>query len=508
MLSTFPPAFVLPATTPPLEPASLLPSSTKPRHTCTRGCATTFTSGYARKRHEQRQHPLPEDVKCCPTCNRNILVHLYAAHLFACVGGQITVAAPPPPLPASPPVQPASPPLLPATPPPLPASTPALDLAAVDAAFAPFITWMGVPAATLFSQKVKQSLCTTATEQRRLLVDCRNLARTCYPLLPSSFLPRFFVGALVSKPMVDALHCYHTTERQRGGGVVDEGVGHDVRYKVNLLLVKLITYLAETSQPMMEPTAFAAWIACKEGAHHASQARRLALKTRHLLAEGEPLLTAEQLHAVVRWVLAEMDKVRAEAYGRILTSTTRYHYTRCLVTALFILLNGPRAQVLQHTSISTLVLPNTVTNPTPQYEIRIGAELLKTRQAGIWVVPATLTVYLRFYLTCCLPSDYAGPLFLTERGKPRTDFGPLTAAVCYSCCGRNATPQRIRAAVVTYWNRSAMGETERRALADVMGHSVQTQEEYYVEHNRREVQAKLSAQFMHAATSKVEVPLA
>ena len=474
------PASAMPAATTPLFPTSLPPA--EKRYRCERGCDSHFTSSFAQHRHQRRAHPLPGDTKPCPTCNASVLNHLYSTHVAGCAAGDVKLASPH------------------AEPTPNVTYEP-LDTAAVDAAFAPFIAWLGAPAATIWSQKVKETLVTTEAHKRRISADCRNLARVCWRANPSAFAPAFFLGGLVARGTVDLLHAFHRTGRQRDGD--REGVGHDVRYKINLLLVKVITFLAETSGIVnMQPTAFESWVLVKSAAHHASHARRLAARTKNVLGANDPLLTAEELHAIVRTTAQKMDALRQQAYQKSLTAGERYLYTQCLVTALFILLQGPRSQVMRLTTTTTLFPPDSPHNSTPTYEIRLGAEVLKNNQAGIWVVPSALTQQLRFYLARLLPPDHTGPVWLTDTGAGRVDFGPLTSGICYSVTGKLATPTRIRAAIATYWAQSEISNAERRGIASIMGHSVQTAEQFYVEQQRRPNQHRFTQMFLEAANLK------
>ena len=109
-----------------------------------------------------------------------------------------------------------------------------LDLVVVDAVFQPFLDWLALPASTLFSQKVKRSLL-TADGVSRMRSDLRNLARVCYEACPGAFVTGFYLGGLVSKQVVDAMHAFHCNGRQRAGQTETTGVGQDVRYKLNLL---------------------------------------------------------------------------------------------------------------------------------------------------------------------------------------------------------------------------------------------------------------------------------
>ena len=54
-------------------------------------CTATFTSSYAQNRHERSRHSTADNVSLCPTCNLEILKHLFTAHVNECVKGTVVV---------------------------------------------------------------------------------------------------------------------------------------------------------------------------------------------------------------------------------------------------------------------------------------------------------------------------------------------------------------------------------------------------------------------------------
>ena len=449
-------------------PALALP---RPKdYTCERdpACRSSFSTAFAKRRHEQNAHPLQGELTVCATCNTAIAHKLYPAHLVDCAAGRGRVLVRE--------VGNSSSQLgLP------------LDTAVVDASFEPFIVWLGQPPSSLFSQKVKRSLLQPQHTQRTR-TDLRNLARVCYEQCPSSFSSGFYLGGLVSKPVVDALHAFHTTGRQRAGAAEtgEQGVGHDVRYRLNLLLVKLIVYLSETAPVSLLPTTFESWLAVSEASHHASKKRRLDLRTKHLLSKDEPLPTTDEIVDLLRSTIAEMDRVRRVAYEAAdLSSADRVAYTNALMLASFILLSGPRQQVFRAMTTETVLAPHSNGNETDNFEVRIAGDVLKNQRPELISVPDVLTVQYRFYYARVLPLGYQGAIWRTEYGKPRADFGPPVRKTVHSIIAKRVGPHKLRAALATHHSRSDMTESDRRGLANVMDHSINTQDLYYVEQRDR-----------------------
>ena len=472
---------VSPQPLPPFQPGTTSVPPLSKVYVCRRdpSCRSSFTTPFALKRHERSSHPTPEDQSLCPTCNAQIVKGKFEGHVSECAQGRLikkqrTESSPAPVLP--------------------------LDLDLVDAALEGFMDWLATPASTLYSQKVKKSL-PKPEQSGRVRSDLRNLARVCYELSPSTFTTGFFLGGLVTRQVVDALHAYHTSGRQRQGGQDGApGVGHDVRYRLNLLLVKVIVYLSETSPVPVPPTAYESWVLVHGAAHHASKQRRLDLRTKHLLNQDEPLPTTDEIVQLLRWTIAKMDELRRLDYQRALDLKSRVMYTNSLMVASFVLFNGPRQQVFRAMTTSTVVAPNTDTNPSDHYLVRIPGDQLKNQRPELISVSDRLTTYYRFYVERVLPAEYEGPLWRTEQGKPRADFGPPVRQLVAAIIGKRVGPHKLRAAVATHWARSSMSDTERRGLAQVMDHSVMVADTVYVEQRGRvEVQHRLAEQWMELA---------
>ena len=232
-------------------------------------------------------------------------------------------------------------------------------------------------------------------------------------------------------------------------------------------------------------------------AHHASKQRRLDLRTKHLLSQDEPLATTEEIVKLLRFTMAKMDELRRVDYDKALDTKGRVLYTNCLMVCSFILFNGPRQQVFRAMTTVTVVAPNTDTNGSSRYLIRIPGDQLKNQRPELISVCEQLTTYYRFYFARVLPTDYEGAIWRTEQGKPRPDFGPPVRQLVYAVISKRIGPHKMRAAIATHHSRSDMSDTDRRGLANVMDHSVIVAETVYREQrDRTTMQQDLAGRWM------------
>ena len=457
--------------TPPLPP---LPKV----HNCRREatCNASFTTAFARNRHEKSAHPTPDDVRLCATCNTEIAQNLFKPHVLECVRGSKKETRPASPSPTS-------------------SLRPPLDNSTIDAVLEPLLEWLSRPPSTLYSEKVKRNLLTPASTAR-VRGDYRNLCRTAYEVGPTDlFSNGLFLGGLIARPMVDAIQLFQQKSRQRGEGA--EGVGNDTRYKTNLMLVKVIVYLAEASPVPLTPTDFDSWLQVQTAAHHASKQRRLDLRTKKLLNRDEPPPTTDELIQLTRFATEKMDEIRST------TPPNKLMYTNCLILASLVLLSVPRQQVFRQMTTTTIVPPQTVTNSTDYYEVRIVGDHLKNQRPELISITGTLTPYYQYYFSHILPVEHSGPIWLNERGKPRIDFGPPIRQLVHAIISKRCGPHGLRAAIATHWSKSSMSEAQRRGLGLVMDHSMAVHDKQYVgQRGRIEVQHELAAQWMATVNEK------
>jgi hypothetical protein len=220
------------------------------------------------------------------------------------------------------------------------------------------------------------------------------------------------------------------------------------------------------------------------------------------------LLSSEEIHTVLTKCIALLVRLKAQATaaGSLgLVYEERKTYTDYMVVTLFILLLGPRQQNFRSMATDTLQPPRSQHNLSDEYEIHIMGDALKNQKPALHVIPTELTELFRFYLEYILNSDYSGPLFLLRSGKPRVDFGPVVREVISCLLGRMIGPHEVRKSLDTHWGRlSDITPNDRRQLAEIQGHSISVQEEFYIAKERRPAQRKFQQRLLNGCGPKEE----
>lgn len=251
-------------------------------------CPAAYTSSYHQNKHERKAHPLPGEEKQCLTCNKKLFGDKkFQQHVDKCVRSTTSTGVPALP-PTLPPVLSSSS----SWPPPLSSAqlvVPPLDVDAVKAAITPFLQWLGIPGSTPQSIQVKQSLLVTEKQIKPVRSALTTLINTVHRLFPTIFSNGVYLGALVQLATVEALHVWQNTRRLRGSHTGKQGVGEDSKYKLNLLIAKVIVYLAamqtQQSPDTVWPESFAAYGLVTQAAHHSGRKRKMEHRNRAVLGD-------------------------------------------------------------------------------------------------------------------------------------------------------------------------------------------------------------------------------
>ena len=382
-----------------------------------------------------------------------------------------------------------------------------LDKAEIDEAIEPFMVWLSEPPMTIFAQKVKHEPAVTPAQQARHRGILRRIFKTVHLLLPTLFEGGLYIGGLVHSDTVRVFQRYQQTTRDRESSNGHVGVGASVQHTSNLMLSKLIVYLAEEYTKRTginkHPSDWPAWLPITSVSHAAGRKRKQERMDNVSLGHlaGTQQLTEEQVSLILDTCLT--------ALNRIVEGTTPYdgdasmktHFSDVLIVSLFVMLGGVRPESLAGMTTQSMVAPQTGDNRTSQYEFRLRSAQVKHQKAQVMVVPTELTAALEFYLQRLLPQGYKGPLWMTRNGDPRSEFTDVVNRVAGPLLGRKVSPYDLRRSLATQFARYGTTE-ERRQLAEIQGHSLLTQEQYYIAKEVRESQRSIQQKLMEAVNKR------
>ena len=275
------------------------------------------------------------------------------------------------------------------------------------------------------------------------------------------------------------------------------GVKAASRYKTYLLLKKVVVYLSGKVRQQTGldngPGQFSSWQRLLQLCDDANRERDA--------DDADRLLFDDRSEDIMTRVRYRSISGRSDS-----DAASRAH----LVTALFLVLAGPRSQILAQMKVgSTLLCPGAPGNGSPQgcYEVQIRARDTKSKKQGALLsIPAEYSQHLAYFIAAFLPEGWTGHVWLQRNNKPRTTFTDLTRLVTQSVLGRGIATHRFRHSEV-----SARPESDGPVLAAVQGNSLGVQRQVYCVQDIREAQQRFANEMMaggraaHSATGAVAV---
>ena len=380
----------------------------------------------------------------------------------------------------------------------------------VDAAITEFLAWLDVPASNRDERGLKQARVKPGSSQYREAVSTLRrlfyLAESCFP---SAFAKGVRLAVLVEDAVVQRIaeHLEHHRERRsKKRSRQDDDIGESAggvkagsRYKAYLLLKKIVVYLSGKVRQQTGvdsgPGHFSSWQRLLQLCDDANRERDADEADRLLFDDrSEDIMTRDEQHACINACSHRLQQLRAVPLHQW-TLGQRRSFEAHLVTALFLVLAGPRSQILAQMKVSsTLLRPGAPGNRSPPgcYEVQIRARDTKGKKQGALLsIPAEYSNHLAFFIKAFLPEGWAGHVWLQRNHKPRTSFTDLTRLVTLSVLGRGVATHRFRHSEV-----SARPESDGAALAVVQGNSLDVQRQVYRVHDIREAQQRFASEMM------------
>ena len=408
-----------------------------------------------------------------------------------------------------------------------------LSEADVDAVVAPFLAWLDVPAANRDERGLKQARVKPGTTQyRETVASLRRLFFLVEQYYPAAFCNGVRLAVLVDDTVVQRIAQHLESHRERrskkrrlpgddmgaapqaGAGGGSGGVKAASRYKTFLLLKKVVVYLAgkvrQQSGLDNGPGGFNSWERLLQLCDDANRERDADEADRLLFDDrSEDIMTRDEQHACLAACSQRLQQLRAVPLHQW-TIGQRRSFEAHLVTALFLVLAGPRSQILAQMKVgSTLLCPGAPGNGSPQgcYEVQIRARDTKGKKQGALLsIPAEYSQHLAFFITAFLPAGWTGHVWLQRNNKPRTAFTDLTRLVTQWVLGRGIATHRFRHSEV-----SARPESDGPVLAAVQGNSLGVQRQVYRVQDIREAQQRFATEMIaggratHSATGGLAV---
>ena len=399
------------------------------------------------------------------------------------------------------------------------AASPAARLTdeAIDAAAGEFLLWLSQPAANRDERGLKNARVLTETQRKDQVTQLRRLFYLAEQYFPAAFAQGVKIAIVVDDAVVQRIqdHLEHHRERRARKRCRDDagleqgshnnGVGAGTRYKAYLLMKKLLVFMAGKNRQQTGidhgPDQFNSWQRVLTLCDDANRERDSEENDRLLFDDRtEEIMTKDEQHASLATCSQRLQQLRAVPLHQW-TIGQRRSFEAHLVTALFLVMAGPRSQVLAQMKVgSSLLPPGQHGNQSPPgcYEVQIRARDTKTKKMGtLLAIPAEYSDHLAFFVSTFLPEGWAGAVWLQKNGQPRTQFTDLTRLVTESAIGRPIAAHHFRHSLVT-----ASSESESAALAAVQGNSVAMQSRVYRVRQVREDQQRF-AESMMAGSSAV-----
>ena len=395
----------------------------------------------------------------------------------------------------------------------------------VDAAVGSFLAWLDVPAANRDERGLKQARVRPGTTQyRETVASLRRLFYLVEQYYPAAFSTGVRLAVLVDDTVVQRIAQQLESHRERRskkrhlpGDDMSQpasGVKAASRYKMFLLLKKVIVYLAGKVRQQTGldngPGGFNSWERLLQLCDDANRERDADDADRLLFDDrSEDIMTRDEQHACLAACSQRLQQLRAVPLHQW-TIGQRRSFEAHLVTALFLVLAGPRSQILAQMRVgSTLLRPGAPGNGSPQdcYEVQIRARDTKGKKQGALLsIPAEYSQHLAFFIQAFLPEGWTGHVWLQRNNKPRTAFTDLTRLVTLSVIGRGIATHKFRHSEVT-----ARSMSDGPALAVVQGNSLGMQRQVYRVQDIREAQQRFANEMMaggraaHSATGGLEM---
>ena len=389
----------------------------------------------------------------------------------------------------------------------------------VDAAMAEFLVWLDVPASNRDERGLKQARVKQgSTQYKEAVSTLRRLFYLTESCFPSAFSKGVRLAVLVEDAVVQRVAEHlenHRERRAKKRARQDEDVAESAggvkaasRYKAYLLLKKVVVYLSGKVRQQTGldngPGQFSSWQRLLQLCDDANRERDADENDRLLFDDrSADIMTQEEQHACLAACSQRLQQLRALPLHQW-TIGQRRSFEAHLVTALFLVLAGPRSQILAQMKVgSTLLCPGAPGNRSPQgcYEVQIRARDTKGKKQGALLsIPPEYSQHLAFFIAVFLPEGWTGHVWRQRNSKPRTAFTDLTRLVTQSVIGRGIATHKFRHSEV-----SARAESDGPALAVVQGNSLGVQRLVYRVQDIREAQQRFANEMMaggraHSAT--------
>ena len=405
-------------------------------------------------------------------------------------------------------------------------SRPAVRLTdeAIDAGVADFLHWLSQPAANRDERGLKNSRVLTETQRKEQLSQLRRLFYLAEQHFPAAFARGVSIAVVVEDAVVQRIQEHLENHRERrarkrsrdnlhdaqGGG----GLGAGARYKVFLQMKKILVFMSSKNRRQTGldhgPDQFTSWQRVLTLCDDANRERGAEENDRLMFDDrSDDIMTREEQHACLAACSARLQQLRTVPLLQW-TLGQRRSFEAHLVTALFLVLAGPRSQILAQMKVdSTLLRPGAPGNRSPPgcYEVQIRARDTKGKKQGALLsIPAEYSDHLAFFIEAFLPEGWTGHVWLQRNQKPRTAFTDLTRLVTQATIGRGIATHKFRHSEVT-----ARPESDGPALAAVQGNSVDVQRQVYRVQDIREAQHRFASEMMvggraaHSATGGLAI---
>ena len=394
-------------------------------------------------------------------------------------------------------------------------SRPAVRLTdeAIDAGVADFLHWLSQPAANRDERGLKNSRVLTETQRKDQLSQLRRLFYLAEQHFPAAFAQGVSIAVVVEDAVVQRIQEHLENHRERrarkrshdaqGGS----GLGAGARYKVFLQMKKILVFMSSKNRRQTGldhgPDQFTSWQRVLTLCDDANRERGAEENDRLMFDDrSEDIMTREEQHACLAACSRQLQQLRMVP---LLQWTRGQHrsFEAHLVTALFLVLAGPRSQILARMKVdSTLLRPGQPGNQSPpgQFEVQIRSRETKGKEKGALLsVPAEYSDHLAFFIESFLPAGWTGHVWLQGNGQPRAQFAVFTRLVTQSALGRPINPHQFRHSEVT-----ARNESEGAALAEVQGNSVGVQNRFYRVQQLRAAQQRFATEMMEGARAVEE----
>ena len=271
----------------------------------------------------------------------------------------------------------------------------------VDVAIADFLVWLDVPACNRDERGLKQARVKQgSTQYKEAVSTLRRLFYLTESCFPSAFVKGARLAVLVEDSVVHRIaeHLEHHRQRRskkrgrEGDSDVTEssgGVKAASRYKTYLLLKKVVVYLSGKVRQQTGldngPGQFSSWQRLLQLCDDANRERHADENDRLLFDDrSQDIMTQEEQHACLATCSQRLQQLRAVPL-HLWTVGQRRSFEAHLVTALFLVLAGPRSQILAQMRVgSSLLRPGQPGNQSPPgcYEVQIRARETKTKRVG------------------------------------------------------------------------------------------------------------------------------